>query len=81
MKTADDAPIEGLALRLLRLEQRFQSYCVLHDEELREIREALRHLREDLLAQASLNAGKPLLHSDDEEGAGHEEEDVPISAL
>jgi hypothetical protein len=82
MKTADDAPIEGLALRLLRLEQRFQSYCALHDEELREIREALRHLREDLLAQASLNAGRPLLHSDeDEEGAGHEEEDVPISAL
>ncbi|MGQ9566759.1 MAG: hypothetical protein ACUVWW_01765 [Anaerolineae bacterium] len=80
MKTANPS-IESLALRLLRLEQRFQSYSALHDEELKEIHEALRRLREDLLAQASPDTEGFLSHSD-EEGAGQEEEeDIPISAL
>lgn len=79
MKTANPS-IESLALRLLRLEQRFQSYSALHDEELREIHEALRRLREDLLVQASLGA-EGFLSRSDEEGAGQEEEDVPMSAL
>jgi len=39
-----------LALRLLELEQRFESYCTLHDEELKEIRSTLKHLRADMLA-------------------------------
>lgn len=74
MNAADS--MEDLALRLLRLEQRFQSYCALHEEELREIQEALHHLREELLAQASSRAERP-----GEEEAGHEEESVPVSAL
>ena len=41
--------MEDLALRLLELEQRFNSYCVLHEEELAEIRHALQQLREDIL--------------------------------
>ncbi|MGC8837204.1 MAG: hypothetical protein ACP5UM_02200 [Anaerolineae bacterium] len=78
MKTADPS-IENLALRLLRLEQRFQSYCTLHDEELREIREALQRLREELLAQASSGAANP--HWAGGKEAGHEEEDIPVTAL
>ncbi len=79
MKTAEPTSLEGLALRLLRLEQRFQSYCALHEEELREIHEALRHLREDLLALASAEPERSPARW--EGGAGHEEEDIPISAL
>ncbi len=42
--TASDA-----ALRLLELEQRFESYCILHEEELREIKATLSQLRKDIL--------------------------------
>ena len=38
-----------IALRLLELEQRFESYCSLHEEELREIRATLSQLRKDIL--------------------------------
>lgn len=40
---------KDMALRLLKLEQRFESYCTLHDEELAEIKETLQQLREDIL--------------------------------
>jgi hypothetical protein len=43
-RTAND-----IALRLLELEQRFESYCALHEEELREIQATLNQLREDIL--------------------------------
>jgi hypothetical protein len=43
-KVAKDIPF-----RLLELEQRFESYCTLHEEELAEIKETLRCLREDVL--------------------------------
>ena len=38
-----------IALRLLELEQRFESYCSLHEEELREIKATLSQLRKDIL--------------------------------
>ncbi|RPI54516.1 MAG: hypothetical protein EHM56_06165 [Chloroflexi bacterium] len=40
----------ALPLRLLELEQRFESYCTLHEEELKEIRSTLNQLRADMLA-------------------------------
>jgi hypothetical protein len=40
---------KDMAFRLLELEQRFESYCTLHDEELAEIKEALQQLREVIL--------------------------------
>jgi hypothetical protein len=39
----------SIALRLLQIEQRFESYCTLYEEELREIKVALNQLREDVL--------------------------------
>jgi len=41
--------VNGVAFRLLELEQRFESYCTLHEEELREIKATLNQLREDIL--------------------------------
>jgi len=38
-----------VALRLLELEQRFEAYCTLHEEELKEIQATLNQLREDIL--------------------------------
>lgn len=38
-----------IGLRLLELEQRFEAYCTLHEEELREIKATLNQLREDTL--------------------------------
>jgi hypothetical protein len=38
-----------IAVRLLELEQRFESYCSLHEEELREIKATLNQLRKDIL--------------------------------
>lgn len=38
-----------VALRLLELEQRFKSYCTLHEEELREIKAILSQLGKDIL--------------------------------
>ena len=60
----DRKDIADLLVRLLQLEQRFESYSRLYEEEMGEIRETLLHLREDALklAQASeenLNTGEP----------------------
>lgn len=41
--------VNDIALRLLKLEQRFEAYCTLHEEELREIKATLNQLREDIL--------------------------------
>lgn len=38
-----------LAMRLLELEQKFESYCSIHEEELKEIKTTLDQLREDIL--------------------------------
>ncbi len=38
------------AMRLLELEQKFESYCTIHDEELKEIKTTLDQLREDILS-------------------------------
>lgn len=40
---------KDLMFRLLQLEQRFESYTALYEEELAEIKHNLRHLREDIL--------------------------------
>jgi hypothetical protein len=40
---------KDLSLRLLEVEQRFESYCLLHEEELTEIKKILLELREDIL--------------------------------
>ncbi len=48
----------NIALRLLQIEQRFESYCTLHEEELREIRSTLNQLREEVLElQRSVETG------------------------
>ncbi len=52
----ESRPTKDLALRLLELEQRFEAYCMLHEEELAEIRSVLLQLREDLL-KASRDLG------------------------
>ena len=40
---------QALALRLIELQQRFESYVVLHEEELREIKSTLSEMRRDVL--------------------------------
>jgi hypothetical protein len=40
---------KDLMFRLLQLEQQFESYCALYEEELAEINDSLRQLREDIL--------------------------------
>ena len=45
----DAKEVSDIALRLLKLEQRFESYCALHEEELREIEATLNQLRKDVL--------------------------------
>jgi len=51
--------VNGIALRLLELEQRFDSFCALYEDELREMRVALRRLREDILSlQRDVEAGR-----------------------
>ena len=40
--------VDDLSLRLLKLQQRFDSYCALHDEDLAEIRQTLQQLRAEL---------------------------------
>jgi len=47
MKSSD---IDSLALRLLELEQKLESYAILYDEELSEIEGTLNQLRQDILA-------------------------------
>ena len=46
----DAKTASALALRLLEMEQRFESYCTLHEEELKEIRSTLNQLRTEVLA-------------------------------
>lgn len=46
----DAKTASALGLRLLELEQRFESYCTLHEEELKEIRSTLKQLRAEMLA-------------------------------
>jgi hypothetical protein len=41
--------MNDIAFRLLELEQRFEAYCTLYEEELRDIEAKLRELREDAL--------------------------------
>lgn len=41
----------GIAIRILELEQRFESYCSLYEEEMKEIRSMLTEMREELLSQ------------------------------
>lgn len=38
------------AMQLLELEQRFESYCTINEEELKQIKIALEQLREDILS-------------------------------
>ena len=57
--------MSDIALRLLKLEQRFESYCTLHEEELREIKATLSQLRKDILS----------LHRDLETGLDKDDED------
>ncbi len=48
-----------LASRLLELEQRFESYCNLHAQEIAEIRQNLHDLRVELLRASPGSAGSP----------------------
>ena len=41
--------VADMAFRLLELEQRFESYCALYDEEMNEIRTTLSSLRAQIL--------------------------------
>jgi len=53
---------KDLMFRLLQLEQRFESYTALYEEELAEIKDNLRQLREDIL-----ELGRDLEAESDEE--------------
>ncbi len=54
---------QSLAMRLLELQQRFESYVILHEEELREIKATLREMRRDVLQ---------LDHSSGSQGCGRD---------
>lgn len=58
-----------LAMRLLELQQRFEAYVALHEEELREIKVTLKELRKDLL-QLSRNGGIEPIAGDGRDGRG-----------
>ena len=49
----------ALMFRLLQLEQRFESYCTLHEEELAEIKDTLWQLREAILRLSRNLAEEP----------------------
>ena len=51
-----------LLVRLLQLEQRFESYSRLYDEEMDEIRGTLLRLREDVLKLAQVSEGNPAVN-------------------
>jgi len=77
--------VSGIALRLLQIEQRFESYCTLHEEELREIKATLAQLREDILAlHRSLDAADdnpgPMVIPEIE-SSEHEQEEASALAL
>ena len=48
-----------LLVRLLQLEQRFESYSRLYEEEMGEIRETVLRLREDVLKLAQADSHNP----------------------
>lgn len=61
--------LADLMVRLLQLEQRFESYFKLYEEELGEIKDTLRSLREDVLRLAQVpeenpDKGEPLFPVD-----------------
>jgi hypothetical protein len=51
----DLSEAQPLAMRLLELQQRFEAYVALHEEEMEEIKVTLKELRKDLL-QSSRSA-------------------------
>lgn len=64
-----------LLVRLLQLEQRFESYSRLYEEEMGEIRETLLHLREDVLRLAQSSEEKPKAGDERSSGDGHNPKD------
>jgi hypothetical protein len=58
-----------LAMRLLELEQRFEAYVALHEEELREIKVTLKELRKECL-QLSRNGGIDPIATEGHDGRG-----------
>lgn len=57
-----------LAMRFLELQQRFDAYVALHQEELKEIQVTLKELRKDFLQLSRNNAS-----AEDLEKSGHEQ--------
>ncbi|MBN1317067.1 MAG: hypothetical protein JXA42_16415 [Anaerolineales bacterium] len=51
MSSNHNEKYSNFAIRLLELEQRFESYCTLYEEEMKEIRSTLTEMREELLNQ------------------------------
>ena len=51
--TVESKSPQDLMFRLLQLEQRFEAYYTLYEEELAEIKDNLRQLREDILSFGS----------------------------
>lgn len=82
----DSMSIAMLATRLLELEQRFDSYCKLHEEELLEIKATMNQLRENILA---LNRNQQKFHpgshgnlsSKLEESVDESSDDISLTAL
>jgi len=72
-----------LAVRLLELEQRFKSYCTLHEAEMVEIRAALDELRGDILSSTpGLRAAtNPVCAQSADEGYNPEDGASTSSAL
>ena len=70
---------QALALRLLELQQRFESYVILHEEELKEIKATLSEMRRDvvLLTQASQPSSQT---RDESKGTPAEGEDQQAEA-
>jgi hypothetical protein len=63
-----------LAMRLLELQQRFEAYVALHEDELRETKVMLKELRKDLL-QLNRNGGIDAVSVD-----GRDEEDEQLAS-
>ena len=76
---------QALALRLIDLQQRFESYVILHEEELREIKATLSEMRRDVIhlsqapepqSRARDGSGRPTPDGDEQPTSAEE-----ISAL
>jgi hypothetical protein len=50
--------VQTLAVRLLELQQRFESYVLLHEEELREMRATLSEMRQEIMRLNRPHAAK-----------------------